>query len=486
MHRSMPFQLIMARLDGGRIGDARYEAEITRLVRQGIGGFILFGGDKEQVVPFVRHLQTVAEIPLFIASDTERGVGQQIRGTTRFPSQMAVAAAINRNDPGDIALLDRALDAWSSEARHMGINMVFTPVLDVNLNPANPIICTRAFSDDPRTVSWFGKRYIAAFVSWGLLGCAKHFPGHGDTAMDSHISLPLIDKELEDLWAVEFRPFADAIDAGVPCIMAGHIVMPSVDSLPASLSPSVIERLLRGRMGFKGLVITDALNMSALTDYERIAPMSLQAGADVLLHPADPESTLREVLDAVEKSVLDAQIIEKALTRILGTKKMIAAGFSGSVDYAAHREIADALFARAVTVVKDAPGLKNRPLAAGRLLVPVGDTFDHATSPLRAIPLAPDDVGGRDVLIAIFSAIAAWKGTSGLSRKESDRILSVIRKARSSVVVSFGSPYILDCFRNADMLLAAYDDAEGSQKAILNWLFSPEKAHGTCPVRIRP
>lgn len=482
MERDDLYQLIIARLDGDRIGDRQYVDGIRRLVMRGIGGFILFGGEKDLISPFIGQLQSLSGVPLFIASDVERGVGQQVRGATRFPSQMAVAAAVNRDNPDDVSLLDSALCAWASEARDIGINMAFSPVLDVNRNPSNPIICTRAFSDDPDTVSWFGSRYADAFLSQGILCCAKHFPGHGDTETDSHMSLPFLRQEMQDLRDVDLRPFSDAISRGIPCLMAGHLVIPALDTLPASLSPSVISGLLKGSMGFTGIVITDALNMHALNNYRNIGAMSLLAGADILLHPADPDLMVREISDALDNGTLEQDRVQRAIARIIEAKNSLPAAGSATIDYSRHQEIAGALFRRSVTVLKQDVHLRGRPVAEKRRLVAIGDGFDYAASPLRRIPLAGDDVTDQEVLIVVFSKVAAWKGSSGISDGDRARIRSLIRNARSSIVVSFGSPYVLSHFREADMLVAAYDDADAAQESVLHWLFSADAPPGKSPV----
>jgi beta-N-acetylhexosaminidase len=174
------YQLIIARLEGIRIGEEPYQKRIFRLIRKGIGGFILFGGEKDKVKGFIRKMQAEAEMSLFIASDIERGAGQQIRGFTNFPCQMAVSAAIDRNSREDISILFNSIKSIADEAVEAGINMPLIPVLDVNRDPDNPIICTRAFSDNTEIVSWFGAEYIRILEESGLLSCAKHFPGHGD------------------------------------------------------------------------------------------------------------------------------------------------------------------------------------------------------------------------------------------------------------------------------------------------------------------
>src|SRR3990172_11327557 len=286
------YQLIISRLDGYDIRSRKYKEKIYELVKRGIGGFIIFGGRKDEIKDFIQKIQSFSEIPLFMASDVECGVGKQIDDTTLFPCQMAMSAAIDKEKPGNIVLLQNALRAVSYESIDVGINMPLIPVLDVNQNPDNPIICTRAFSDSPEDVTWFGSWYIGMLEGSGLLSCAKHFPGHGDTWIDSHISLPVIDKPLQELMDRDILPFREAVQAGVSSIMVGHLQIPALDSIPATLSRKVITGLLREGLGFHGLVLTDALNMSALSGIENLAAKCIHAGVDILLHPSDAELTV--------------------------------------------------------------------------------------------------------------------------------------------------------------------------------------------------
>jgi len=326
-------QLIIARLDGNDINKKfKY---YQSLVKKGIGGFIIFGGKLKAVSRAIRKLQHIAQVPLFIASDLERGLGQQIEGGTLFPPQMAIAQAINRKCKNDIKLLLRAIDIIAKEAKTAGINVIFSPVLDVNTNPNNPIISTRAFSDNPKEVAWFGKEYIKGFQKQGLIACSKHFPGHGDTDVDSHIKLPVVKADMKRLKDVELYPFREAIKAGVKSIMVGHLKVPVIDHmLPTSLSEKAIKGLLKDKMGFQGLVITDAMNMGAIKHVrykvisrvnlqEEACLMALKAGADIILHPSNPEKVIDylasrydEIKDKVEESYKRVMKAKEKLKRM--------------------------------------------------------------------------------------------------------------------------------------------------------------------------
>jgi len=483
-------QLIICRLDGEQAASRNYQEGIFGLIGKGIGGFILFGGKKDDLKPLIRSMQARSEIPLFIASDIERGVGQQVGGTTLFPCQMAMAAALDRENPEDRALLGKALEALSDEALDLGINMPLIPVLDINQNPDNPIICTRAFSDDPETVAWFGSEYIRILEKSGLISCAKHFPGHGDTSADSHISLPVIKKSYRDLLKIDIFPFREAVKTGVSSIMVGHLSIPSVDAQPSSLSRTIITGILRGEIGFSGLVMTDALNMHALKDTEKVTVKCLKAGIDILLYPADVGLTVREIAAAVRKKELGEQLIDDAVARIVNMKKKITTS-ERHVRYVEHGELSSGLSEKSVTVVQDTKGML--PVSRGDMneLVFSGDSRYFNSSPLRKyfehISHVQDtgNLEGKRAVIAVFTSVAAWTGNSGIDDDERDRINSLIGKAKESVVISFGSPYVLRHFRGAGALIAAYEPTPNAQQAALRCLHGEIACKGRLPVKLK-
>ena len=479
------YQVIISRIDGPRLAEPEYRGEQFRLVEKGVGGFIIFGGSHNEVAGFIAEAQSRAEIPLFIASDIERGVGQQIEGMTPFPCQMAMAAAIDRADNDDIDLLLEALNAVAAEAGEIGINMALTPVLDINRNPDNPIICTRAFSDNPDAASWFGTKYINTLEGQGIISCAKHFPGHGDTATDSHISLPVIPKTVEQLRALDLVPFREAIQSNVSSIMMGHLSIPALDTKPASLSDRIINDLLRQEMGFKGLVLTDALNMHALMEYGDAGLECLKAGADILLHPESADKTAASLLLALEENRLDPGLLDTAVKRILEKKSLFTDRVFGSANTGVHQLLSQRLSQKSVTLIKDPSGIL--PLKDDKTgFILAGDTKYFSSSILNgsseenALGLPPSGT----IVIAIFTSVAAWHGTSGISGEERDSLNALIRKARRSVVVSFGSPYVLRYFDNADALVAAYEPSIQAQQAALNSLFGRASFTGKLPVNL--
>jgi beta-glucosidase-like glycosyl hydrolase len=509
------YQLIISRLDGENIGSGSYREGISELVRKGVGGFIIFGGRRNEVKYFIENLQSVAEVRLLIASDVERGVAQQIRDTAIFPSQMAVAGAIDRNRPEDVAILESAVRAIVDESKDVGINMPLIPVLDVNRNPDNPIICTRAFSDNPEDVSWYGSEYIKILESSGLISCAKHFPGHGDTPADSHISLPVIAKSYGALMDVDIAPFEKAINSGVSSIMVGHLRIPAVDDKPASLSKPITTGILGEKLGFKGLIVTDALNMNALKGFKNVPSECIKAGADVLLHPLDADSTVEGLLTAVETKEISEAQIDAAVSRILEVKGKIKYDRQ-EFDYSNHERLSSLITEMSVTLVKDTAGIL--PLADGNVahLFLSGDHKLFESSPLKgyfrhvstvkedsfrklnsSLPLAKPDqsfpplvkggeggFSGETAVFAIFTSVAAWRGSSGIEEDEKKRISELIRDVKKSVVISFGSPYVLRHFGEADLLIAAYEPTGQAQRAVIKCLRGELNFRGRLPVRL--
>jgi len=509
------YQLIINRLDGDRLSSASYKEQALELVSKGLGGFILFGGKKDETRDFIGRLQSLADEPLVIASDIERGAGQQVKGATRFPGQMSVAAAIQRNKSGDVKLLKDAINAIAQEALDIGINMPLVPVLDVNRNPDNPIICTRAFSDDPEEVAWYGKTYITVLEEAGVLSCAKHFPGHGDTSIDSHIELPVISKPLNELRNIDLYPFREAIRAGVSSIMTGHLSIPAIDALPATLSKKIITDLLRKDLGFEGIIMTDALNMSALKEYRHVPVQCLNAGFDILLHPENVSSVVAELKQAVISGEIKEDTIDSAVARIRKYKSKIKRlnkpddskgektgkrpGLDG-INYSRHAALSDTISEMSVTLIKNTPGVLPVRDTGNVHLAVAGEEISSGQTPLRVFipdhssvsteagfkpcPEGEKNRAARTIIIAIFTNIAAWKGSSGINEKEIHFIKELMRKSPHSIVISFGSPYVLRHFSEADVLVAAYDPTEQAQSSVIKCLKGERPFHGRLPVTL--
>jgi len=316
-----------------------------QVVDNHVGGIILFRGPVYESVVIVNRKQRLAKHPLLISADLEAGAGMRFDDTVNFPWNMAIAAT------GNPDYAKRAGELTGLEARALGVQQIYAPVADVNNNAANPVINVRSYGEDPAQVAKFVAAFVAGAQTAGVIATAKHFPGHGDTAVDSHRGLPEIDVTRERLNSVELIPFRAAVSAGVGAVMDGHIALPRIDStvitplprerkvkaietdeaseivvekgtMPTTLSP-IVNNILRNDLGFDGLIVTDAMSMSGLTLYftqEEASVRALEAGVDQLLKPADPDAAFRGVVGAVKNGRLTEQRIEQSARKILAAK----------------------------------------------------------------------------------------------------------------------------------------------------------------------
>ena len=284
-----------------------------------IGGVILFAENldtAEQTKQLTADLQAAADLPLFIGIDEEGGLVSRLDKSNIPHTPIPAAAEIE-----DAAAVGQII---GEELAELGINVDFAPVADVNTNPDNPVIGTRAFSSDPKEAAEQVSQFIRAMEGTGVSACAKHFPGHGDTAMDSHKGETYVEHDMERLQTVEFIPFQEAIAADVDFIMAGHIQTPNAttDGMPASLSPELLG-ILRQELGFTGIIITDAMNMGAIVEPYgpgKSAVLAVQAGVDIVLMPADLEKAAESLTEAIEGGEISADRVNESLTRILSLK----------------------------------------------------------------------------------------------------------------------------------------------------------------------
>ncbi|GAQ94877.1 beta-N-acetylhexosaminidase [Thermodesulfovibrio aggregans] len=468
--------LIIARLDGDKINDSRYRNYIERLVKDGIGGFVVFGGDYSEIKKFIFHIQKMVSNPLIIASDIERGVGQQIKGGTLIPSQMGIVAGFNlKQEKNELKTLYSIV---IKEAFDVGINLALIPVLDVNTEPQNPIISTRAFSDDPEVVSKYGRFVIKFFESYGLLTCGKHFPGHGGTQKDSHLELPVLKDDIE----IHLKPFKEAIKSKVSSIMVGHIV--ASDIYPASLSEKIIDDLLKQKLGFKGTVLTDAMNMKALRDYKNPHALALMAGADVILHPEQPYEVLEEIKLAYERGMITERRIKEALRKINNLRKKIKKILPTIVTYE-KKSLVNRAFKKTVTIIKNEIDDLNRRQIIPYLTEGYSDEIKRAFQNYfgSVYDLKDYKPSKATPLIATFTNIKA-AGKEYMLKKHEETTIRKIISNNDAVVVSFGNPYILRPFRKAKTVIAVYDSNELAVSAFIESFSEGFKIKGRLPVKI--
>ncbi len=438
---------------------SRYAA----LVDKGAAGFILFGGRLETVRAGLKELQKRAAMPLIIASDLERGLGQQVAGGTLMPSAMAIGSAYEAGI-GEEAIR-RAFSCMAAQARWAGINMIFAPVLDINSNPENPIIATRAFGETPETVSRLGVLMTEEIEKQGVYACGKHYPGHGDTHEDSHSHMPVVEKTFESLEQFELKPFRAAIRAGIPAVMTGHLKLPLIDpsGLPATLSKPVID-YLRQQLGFKGLIVTDALNMAGTgMREEQAACQALEAGANILLHPLDPDKTAG-YLSGKEADVRPLRGKNLLREKREALSSLIPASLP---DFEADGEIARQIALKAIRADGKVRELETRGLSVivlsdnPQALLPFTEALAESAAGIK-IYMNPDKNTrpGGNLLIAVHSTPEAWKPPTPALKENIERF-----SAMDALWLSFGNPYIIPRwpahkFTNRVVLLTYSDTPE--------------------------
>ncbi len=490
-------------------------AEVERLIAdEGIGGVILFDKNigtaaPRQVAALTNALQRIAaragRPPLLVSVDQEGGTVARLReGATHFPSAMAFGAA------GSEALVAAAAGITARELRAVGIQMNMAPVLDVNSNPANPIIGLRAYGEDPRLVARLGVAAIRATQASGVLAVAKHFPGHGDTSQDSHLCLPAVDRSRDRLEAVELLPFRAAVRAGVGAVMSAHVVYRALDpERPATLSPAVLSGLLRTELAFQGLVVTDSLAMRAITDGFSPGEASVQsvlAGADIVLALGE-EAAQREALQAVRRAVAAGRIpqdrIAASAGRIAEAKHRL--GLHGRaivapdevearVGIPAHLTVAEHVAEAAATLLRN-PG-HTVPFPPGSVAVVAAEgSLETATRLTRALHAAGRDaaVVPADRLVAAGEGGVAFAVVLDGERPDATperrgRVEHLVRAALSrgpTAIVAAGSPYGLAGLPEEAACLAVYGADAPSLGAAARVLHGALRPRGRLPVSLR-
>lgn len=303
----------------------------------GVGGAILVDGSATELMVRSRQLQSWAEIPLLVSADIEEGVGQRFAGATWFPPPMAIGAIWQTDRDRALRYAEQMGELTAREALAIGLNWILAPVVDINNNPDNPVINVRSFGDDPAVVSALATAFIRGTQRYPVLNCAKHFPGHGDTSLDSHHELPTLLHSPQRLAEIELPPFQAAIAAGTDSVMSAHLQIPGWDlTKPATLSPPILTGQLRQNLGFEGLIVTDAMVMGAIAksyDPGEATVLAVEAGADIVLMPADLDVGIQAVCQAVASGRLSRHRIWQSIERIWKAKsKVFPAGKPNDLD----------------------------------------------------------------------------------------------------------------------------------------------------------
>ncbi|MFK8181782.1 MAG: glycoside hydrolase family 3 N-terminal domain-containing protein [Phormidesmis sp.] len=303
-------------------------AELEKYLALGVGGVIFLGGSAAELGVRTQQLQNMAKYPLFTAADIEEGVGQRFTGATWFAPPMALGQIAQQDLERAIALATQMGAVIAQEATAIGLNWILAPVVDVNNNPSNPVINVRAFAEHADVVAQLTRAFIQGTKAFPILTSAKHFPGHGDTATDSHLSLPVINHDFERLQSLELVPFKSVIAAKTDSIMTAHLRLPKVDpDHPTTLSKLTLTGLLRQDMGFNGLIVTDAMVMGGITQQygaNEAAVMAVEAGADILMMPGDVEGAISSICEAVSDGRISAEQILQTVERIWRAKHKVA------------------------------------------------------------------------------------------------------------------------------------------------------------------
>lgn len=515
-------QLFMAGFDG-----LEPTAEILDLIqRRAIGGVILFSRnthDAEQVATLTRRLQAAAReaghrYPLLIAIDQENGVVQRLVNIgTQFPGAMALGAA------GSEELAYAVAEATGRELRALGINMNLAPVADVNNNPANPVIGVRSFGEDPQKVAQLVAATVRGYRAAGVISVLKHFPGHGDTAVDSHLALPSVPHTLERLDAVELPPFKSGIEAGAESVMIAHVALPQLngEGLPATISPEVVTGLLRRRLGFDGVILTDCLEMDAIlttTGTERAAVLALLAGADLVLisHTyARQMGSIAAAREALKRGELTREMVERAAERVLRMKAAALqwddrplAEARTEIASEAHLRLRDEAYVRAITVVRNEAGVLPLRLDAGervlvlgllpeRVTLAVENLYSHdaLVESIRQHHANTDGItvpsrASEGELAAMWAAIDAADVVvvatmnANLDERQAERMRALVATGRRVAGIAVGAPYDLLAFPALRTYLATYEFTLPALRTAGQALFGAVEAAGRLPVTL--
>jgi len=488
-------------------------------------------GDPYAAAAMLDRLQREAQTPLLTTADFEGGVGYMLNGATRLSRGMAIGAA---RDP-DLAF--RAGKVSAEEGRALGVVVDFYPIVDVNNNPRNPIINVRSFGENVELVSQMATAYIHGVQAGGMIPTAKHFPGHGDTATDTHLGLAVIEHPRSHLDEVELPPFNAAIAAGVGAVMSSHIALPALDPgnvegaaqpmrAPATLSRPILTGLLRDQMKFDGLIYTDSMSMLAISDNvkpDRAAALAVKAGADQVLHSPDDDAAFRGIKAAVESGEIPEAQITRSVERILTAKARMGLHVARGVDLAQidmklgtreHQQVADELAARAITLIKDdrhqvplvLPKSANvlylsvidyasgwREGAPSRTFLPeLKKRWPNVTGVEVSDRASADEIDlvralarkSDAIVVSVFVRIASYSGRMDLSDRQVTMLDSLTGGGKPIVAVLFGNPYTATFLPKLPAVMLTYEEYDGVESAAVRALAGEAPIGGKLPISL--
>ena len=514
-------QLVIPWLSGSytALDDSLFQVAARWVDSLEIGGLIISVGSPLDIATKLNALQQRSRLPLLVSADLEWGAGMRVVGATAFPQIMAVGAT---GDPHDAYAIGAAA---AVEGRAVGIHVNFAPDADVNNNPANPIINTRSFGEDPRTVSRLVAEYVRGLHEHGMLATLKHFPGHGDTQTDSHIGLPVITAGYARLDSLELVPFRAGIAAGADVVMSAHIAFPALTGSndPATLSAAVLTGLLRDSLRFPGLVVTDALMMGAIVTKYGAGEATVRAflaGSDLLLIPADPDSAVLAMTAAVAAGRVTPQRLAQSVRRVLEIKQRLGLFEHRTVplDSIPHvvgskrfQDAANDIAVRSLTLVRDVGGrlhaLRGHPgrlaliayadeanasvgLFLTDLLRQGGDTVEYFRLWPMSGTLSYDSARAtiaRAPATVFVTNVRPISGKGNIALPDSlAQLVTLTDAARPTVLVSLGSPYLLNQTPAVRSYLIAWSGVRASERAVALALLGRVPIGGHLPTRIPP
>jgi len=514
-------QMIISNSDGYVLDESSAEFQRIQnlIVNEKIGGLIFFKGNSGQEAGLINKFQSMSETPLLISADFERGTRMRLDDGSLFPSNMALGATRNPE------LAYRMGLQIAKECKAIGVGQNYAPVTDVNNNSLNPIINVRSYGEDPELVSSMADMLIKGLQDGNIIATAKHFPGHGDTDIDSHSDLPVLNFSKERLDNLELIPFKSAIKSNVMSVMIAHLSLPALDNevnVPASLSKNIIDGLLINELNFKGLVVTDALNMAGVVKHfsaEEVALRCVNAGVDLILMPQGESVSISAIEQAVNSGSISEERINTSVRKILNAKNWLKLNENKLTDVSKvssivnsdeanriSRQIAD----ESLTLVKNNNSTVPFSNAASQscLIISLNNGNEKANSDyfLRRFneknkfnstsyyDLTGDIVNSDEILldadnydviiIPIYAKVKIKTGTVGLPDSQISLISSLASKGKKVVVISFGNPYLIQGFPDIDSYICAYADAESSIDAGIDSFYGTIKFKGKLPVTI--
>ncbi len=475
--------------------DSEYKSEIVKLIILGVGGFCIFTGTDDEVGRMTEELQLSAEIPLLFCADFEHGLPMRLQGGTAFPHAMALGIADN---PEVTEQIGRAI---AVESRTIGVHWNLSPVCDINSNPKNPIINIRSFGENKEIVTKHSLSYISGTQSEKVLACAKHFPGHGDTDVDSHLALPVLRKSIKEIEDLELKSFEAAIKNGVKSIMVAHLAIPAIDesNTPASLSENIIQNLLREKMGFQGLIVTDALDMKSISDSYPSGEASVKcisAGANIALIPQNPFEAIEALTKEAEKNEEFRLKLINSVKLIIDAKRWCGLMSSSPPElkekmnyFPTHEKLALKAGVQALrTSGTDILPIGRNQIFAGFAIMQNEDVepgakffsilsqavdndcdFGFIDKDLsdEDIDMLKTGIADADLIIlAYFFRARAYKGSIGLDDDFKKKISRLVGN-RPIVSVLFGNPYLIDELKSDAFVLAYSDSLPSIAAAVL-------------------